>query len=307
MRPPSYGRLDIHLRGAFDDNPTSSDDKTELQLIVELHLVDANDTTIAYNISQSIEVQLMSTPSANSHPDTDRVLNFEIEPNAVEQLHDSNVRVRIQMHTTPSVASVLPIQIACDDSPIDKWLGASLAVILLVFMYTLIIWDIVHRTVAAILASTMSIAVLAILDARPTIPTVMSWIDVDTLLMLFGMMIIVAISSESGVFEYLTVHAYKITGGHIWPLIGCLCASSAFLSLFLDSVTTVLLMAPIIIRLCGVMGLNPVPVLTAIIIFANVGGTATPVGDPPNLIILSNEYVAKNVSIDCVGFSFECS
>lgn len=299
-QPPPYARLEIYLRGAFEDNRISSTAKTELQLVVDLHLVDENDTALDNNIAQSIEVQLKSTYAADNHSDTLRVIHFDIEPNAHKKLLDASTSLRIEMHTTPSVTAAVPIQIAYDDVPINKWISAPLAAMLLLFLYTLIIWDIVHRTLAAILASTMSIAVLAALDAKPTMPTIISWIDVETLMMLFGMMIIVAISSESGIFEYLTVYAYKITGGRVWPLVGCLCASSACLSIFLDSVTTVLLMAPIIIRLCEVIGLNPVPVLTGIIIFANVGGASTPVGDPPNLIILSNAYVADNVSADGV-------
>lgn len=69
------------------------------------------------------------------------------------------------------------------------------------------------------------------------------------------------------------------------------------MSSFLDNVTTVLLMTPVSIRLCEVMGLNPVPVLMAMIIYSNVGGATTPVGDPPNVIIASNHKIAKGVSI----------
>lgn len=66
-------------------------------------------------------------------------------------------------------------------------------------------------------------------------------------------------------------------------------------SSFLDNVTTVLLMTPVIIRLCEEMGLNPVPILMAGVIFSNVGGTCTPVGDAPNVIIASNPKVLKGV------------
>lgn len=65
----------------------------------------------------------------------------------------------------------------------------------------------------------------------------------------------------------------------------------------MDNVTTILLMTPITIRLCEVMELNPVPVLMAIIVHANIGGTMTPIGDPPNVIITTNPYISRNVSI----------
>lgn len=69
------------------------------------------------------------------------------------------------------------------------------------------------------------------------------------------------------------------------------------MSSFLDNVTTVLLMTPVSIRLCEVMGLNPVPILMCMIIYSNIGGALTPVGDPPNVIIASNSFISKNVSI----------
>lgn len=86
----------------------------------------------------------------------------------------------------------------------------------------------------------------------------------------------------------------------MWPLIICLCLFTAIISSVLDNVTTILLMTPVIIRLCEVMELNPVPVLMFAIIYSNIGGALTPVGDPPNVIIASNSYISKSVS-----FSFD--
>lgn len=76
-----------------------------------------------------------------------------------------------------------------------------------------------------------------------------------------------------------------------------LCFFTAFLSSILDNVTTVLLMTPVTIRLCEVMELNPVPILTAMVVYSNIGGAMTPVGDPPNVIIASNKDVKNAVSV----------
>lgn len=89
----------------------------------------------------------------------------------------------------------------------------------------------------------------------------------------------------------------QITNGKVWPLINCLCFFTAILSSFLDNVTTVLLMTPVTIRLCEVMELNPVPILMSMVIYSNIGGALTPVGDPPNVIIASNSHISKNVRI----------
>lgn len=70
---------------------------------------------------------------------------------------------------------------------------------------------------------------------------------------------------------------------------------TAFLSMFLDCVTTILLITPVIIRICEVAALNPVPILIIMIICCNISGIGTPVGDPPNIMIISNSYIASHV------------
>ncbi|CAC5387227.1 P protein [Mytilus coruscus] len=81
--------------------------------------------------------------------------------------------------------------------------------------------------------------------------------------------------------------AYKTAKGKIWPLITLLCAFSAIVSAFLDNVTTILLLTPVTIRLCEVLNLDPKKILIAEVLFSNIGGTATGIGDPPNVIIVS--------------------
>jgi len=94
----------------------------------------------------------------------------------------------------------------------------------------------------------------------------------------------------------------QITAGKLWPLIMALCLFTTFLSSLLDNVTTVLLMTPVTIRLCEVMQLNPVPILTAMVVYSNIGGAMTPIGDPPNVIIASNRDIRNAVSgIQCVN------
>lgn len=208
----------------------------------------------------------------------------------------ANGKAVIRVHMSSNVEADVPVKFTYDSTPIDKETGVIYAAIVLLGLYVLIIWEIVNRTFAAMIASTLAIGVLAAMDERPSMPKLISWIDVETLLLLFGMMIMVAILSETGIFDFLAVYAYQVTNGRVWPLINCLCIFTAVLSSFLDNVTTVLLMTPVTIRLCEVMELNPVPVLMSMVIYSNVGGTLTPVGDPPNVIIASNSYISKNVS-----------
>ena len=203
-------------------------------------------------------------------------------------------RGMISMNLKTNLESGFAISMAYDLSSIDKDDGIGYAAIVLLGLYILIVFEVVHRTLAAMLASTMSIAILAALNERPTMGELISWIDVDTLMLLFSMMILVAVVAETGIFDWLAVYAYKITGGKLWPLISTLCFFATFISAVLDNVTTVLLMTPVTIRLCEVMEINPVPILTSMVVFSNIGGAMTPVGDPPNVIIASNRDVINN-------------
>lgn len=120
---------------------------------------------------------------------------------------DLTYRVRFKTNVNKSI----PLTVSYDSSPIDKDRAVIYAAIVLIGLYIMIIWEVVNRTFAAIIASTMAIGILAALDERPPMTEIMGWIDVETLLLLFGMMILVAILSETGIFDYLAVYAYKVS------------------------------------------------------------------------------------------------
>lgn len=212
----------------------------------------------------------------------------------VDRVDLAHPDLKLRLMVSSNADTDFPLKLGVDSKPMNTDIGIILAAIILILLYVLIIWEIVHRTFAAILISTLSIAILAALDDRPSMKDLMQWVDAETILLLFSMMIIVAILTETGVFDYLAVYTFKVSGGKIWPLVHGLGIVTLVISAFLDNVTTVLLMTPITIRLCEVMELNPVPILMSIIVNANIGGTATPVGDPPNVIITSHPYIAKH-------------
>ncbi|KAF7711950.1 hypothetical protein HF521_000961 [Silurus meridionalis] len=177
-----------------------------------------------------------------------------------------------------------------------------IAGLILAGVYVLIIFEIVHRTLAAMLGSLAALAALAYVGDRPSLMTVVEWIDFETLALLFGMMILVAIFSETGFFDYCAVKAYQLSRGRVWPMIIILCLIAAILSAFLDNVTTMMLFTPVTIRLCEVLNLDPRHVLIAEVIFTNIGGAATAVGDPPNVIIVSNLDLRKK-GLDFAAFT----
>ncbi|KAI1241725.1 hypothetical protein IHE44_0005214, partial [Lamprotornis superbus] len=178
----------------------------------------------------------------------------------------------------------------------------TVASVILVGVYVLIILEIVHRTLAAMLGSLAALAALAIVGERPSMVKVVEWIDYETLVLLFGMMVLVAIFSETGFFDYCAVKAYRFSRGKVWAMITLLCLIAAILSAFLDNVTTMLLFTPVTIRLCEVLNLDPRHVLIAEVIFTNIGGAATAVGDPPNVIIVSKQELRKR-GLDFAAFT----
>ncbi|XP_016997003.3 P protein [Drosophila takahashii] len=174
--------------------------------------------------------------------------------------------------------------------------GVIYAALLLIGLYILIVFELTDRTFAALLMATTGIAILTALGNRPTMQTIISWIDFETLMLLLGMMILVAIMSETGVFDWMAVLAYRISKGHPWPLLILLSSITAIMSCVLDNVTMLLLMAPIAIRLCEAMGVQTPLVLIIVVMYSNIGGTLTPVGDPPNVIIATNpEVIAQGI------------
>lgn len=175
--------------------------------------------------------------------------------------------------------------------------GIICGALILVFMYVLIMFEIVHRTIAATLASTLGVAVMGALGDRPSMDKITSYIDSETLLLLFSMMLLVALMVPTGMFDYSAVFAFKLTHGRTWPLIGYLTLFTAVLSAFLDNVTTILLMGPVVIRICVVADLPPQPVMLMVIFSSNLGGMATPIGDPPNIMIINQQYFSDHVRI----------
>jgi Na+/H+ antiporter NhaD/arsenite permease-like protein len=175
------------------------------------------------------------------------------------------------------------------------WVGLGI----LLFVYALIISEVVHRTLAAAIGGLAAIIALnyyKIGDAL-TLAETTTLIEWETIGLLLGMMVMVGIISHTGLFEWFAVQAYKQSKGNVWSLVVILCVVTAVLSAFLDNVTTMLLLTPVTIQLARVLDLNPIPILIAEVIFSNIGGTATMIGDPPNIIIgsmMSESAIAQS-------------
>lgn len=202
--------------------------------------------------------------------------------------------------THVAVTAIIPYPIAISvmvfqETDLEKTNGVVIASVILVGVYILIIFEFVHRAIAAMLGALASLACLSIRNKRPSFETIISWVEWETLSLLFGMMILVAIFAKSGFFDYVALKAYKLSRGHVWGLITLLCGCTALISAVLDNVTVIMLLTPVTVTLSQVLNLNPTYILIAEVIFSNIGGTATAIGDPPNVILATNPDLCKHI------------
>ncbi|WP_048055904.1 SLC13 family permease [Pyrococcus sp. ST04] len=171
-----------------------------------------------------------------------------------------------------------------------------IALSVFIAVYAAIISEKIHRTVAAMFGA----SIVLLLGIVPW-EKVSHYLDLNTILLLAGMMVVVNVSRESGLFEYIAIKTAKLSKGDPMKVLLFFSIVTALVSAFLDNVTTVLLLTPMLLYITRQMKVNPVPYLLAEIFASNIGGTATLIGDPPNIMIGSaaklsfNEFI-KNMT-----------
>lgn len=155
-----------------------------------------------------------------------------------------------------------------------------LSVVIFAVALGLIISEKVHRALVALMGAVLLVAINVI-----TFDQAMGHLDFNTLGVLLGMMLFVSVVRLSGVFEYLAVRCAHFAKGNPWRIMLMFVVLTACLSAFLDNVTTVLLIGPMTLTMCKMLKVDPVPFFIAEIMASNIGGTATLIGDPPNIMI----------------------
>ncbi|MFA4640864.1 SLC13 family permease [Pyrococcus kukulkanii] len=168
-------------------------------------------------------------------------------------------------------------------------------------VYVAITSEKIHRTVAAMFGA--SVVLLSGIVPWEKVP---HYLDLNTILLLAGMMVVVNVSRESGLFEYIAIKTAKLSKGDPMKVLLFFSIVTALVSAFLDNVTTVLLLTPMLLYITRQMKVNPIPYLLAEIFASNIGGTATLIGDPPNIMIGSaaklsfNEFIKNMTPISAV-------
>jgi Na+/H+ antiporter NhaD/arsenite permease-like protein len=164
--------------------------------------------------------------------------------------------------------------------------AAWVAVAVFAGVYILVATERIHR-VAAALGGAALVLGLGIVRSEDAFYSRETGIDWDVIFLLLGMMLVVGVIRRTGVFEYLAIRSAKLARGRPYRVLVLLVLVTAAASALLDNVTTVLLVAPVTLLVCDRLGLKPIPFLIAEALASNIGGTATLVGDPPNIIIAS--------------------
>ncbi len=165
------------------------------------------------------------------------------------------------------------------------WVASAL----LVATYAGVVSEKINRAVIALLGAILMV-VLGILTQEKAVESV----DFNTIGLLIGMMIIVAVSRRTGMFEYLAIRAAKLVKANPAAIMAMLQIVTAMVSAVLDNVTTVLLVVPVTLVICERLGVKPYPFLVAQIFASNIGGMATLIGDPPNILIGSRVGLSFN-------------
>lgn len=154
------------------------------------------------------------------------------------------------------------------------------AIAVFVIVMLAIMTEKLHRSLAAITGAMLVLA----LHVMP-FDAAMEHIDFNTLGVLLGMMLFVSVVKLSGVFEFLAIKCARLAKGDTWKIMLLFVLLTAVLSAFLDNVTTVLLIGPMTLTVCKLLDINPIPFFMTEILASNIGGTATLIGDPPNIMI----------------------
>ena len=180
-------------------------------------------------------------------------------------------------------------------------IAMAMTMSVLMGIYVILVTEVIHRTALAMIGALIIIIILiytGLIPAHDSVDFVIGSIDFNTIGLLLGMMIIVGILGETGIFQYIGIKAAKLSKGNVWKLMILLSVITAVGSAFLDNVTMVLLMVPVTISVARVLNINPVAIILAEIFASNIGGASTLIGDPPNIMI------ASAANLDFMSFAY---
>ncbi|XP_037953860.1 P protein-like [Teleopsis dalmanni] len=265
--------VEVVVRGPFQKHSKErEEDLEDTEHILTIGVMYLNDESEIVSVSDEWYLEIVKAELIESAPVQKRMHVFALH----SEIHGKKGQLLIRFETKLKLP--LPLSLQYQSNAVGVNVGVMCAGGILLFTTILLFTQPLNRTLTAMISSTMAIGVLAYFHKRPSLEFIMEWIDVETMMLIFSMGIIVGIFAETGIHDYLALWAYKLSNGHIWPLINCTCLLLLFSNLCWDSVTTVMLICPIVLRLTELMQLNPLPFLKCVIIVTNLSGAIMPYG-----------------------------
>ena len=246
-----------------------------------LVLVDGGDEPIAHGASQVDGSFVIDLPR-------DQYKTVVID---VERSHFQPVEQELGAAAVAQLNECGSVQLA--DITLERRITAGfwVATLSFVLILALIALERLHKTTAALLGAALVLGVSFVGGAlNPNLyifdfEVALGYVDFDVIFLVMGMMIVIAVIEETGIFQWMAYQAYRLSRGKLWLLVAILIVITAVASALLDNVTTMLLMAPITIQIALTLGLNPLALLMPEVLASNVGGISTLIGTPTNILI----------------------
>ncbi len=224
---------------------------------------------------------------------------------------NQSISLDAEVNYQPSV-SAHPVYTAQKTIVLENEINAAfwLAAGVLLLIYVLIAAELMHRTLAALLGGAILLGISYTIGSFDhnyfiiSFNAAMRSIDLNVIFLLMAMMIIVGVTKRTGLFQWMAYKAFQMARGNVFMLTAILLVITAVVSAFLDNVTTMLLIIPVTLEISRTLKVNPIALLLPEVFASNVGGTATLIGDPPNILIgsyanLSFMDFAYNLSAIC--------
>ncbi|KAH8257230.1 hypothetical protein KR038_005979, partial [Drosophila bunnanda] len=181
----------------------------------------------------------------------------------------------------------LPLIVQADPHALFTKFGIVYAALLLLLLYILVLFELTDLTLGILLVASTATAALSKLGEQSSLHQVISWVDFRVLMLMLSMMIISGISSESGIFDWMAIQIYSISKGHKWIMLFLLAIITGLLSSVISNVMIVFMMSPIAVILSEATLVQTPLVIFVVIVYANIGGALTALGDLHNIVIAS--------------------
>ncbi len=287
--PPGERLLRLHLTGRVLDTHKEPVDEAEIRL-----LLNGKPLTFRKGRHGHEELESLETEADGSFQVVAEVPEEAFRKGKlVVEIYKSSFRP-VELEIEPSEWAVHGQDLFVVKNVILKrYPGPAFWISTVVFIlaYVLISFELLHRTVAAMLGAALMLAVTYTLGIWDPAFHIISYeraiaaIDMNVIFLLMGMMIIVGVLKRTGIFQWCAYKSYQLARGNVFLLCVILSTFTAVTSAFLDNVTTMLLLTPVTIEIALSLGISPLVLLIPEILASNIGGTATLIGDPPNIMI----------------------